>query len=271
MSSHSEIKRKTLRDWAAQYKSGLPITMLTAYDAVTARLIEQAGIDSILVGDSLGNVVLGYDTTIPVTLDDMIRHCAAVVRATDRCLIVCDLPFGIATDPQKALAAAIRVFQETGAHAVKLEGGATQAGVVKALTEQGIPVMGHIGLTPQFVHSLGGYYRHGKTQSEAEILLNAAREIERAGAFSIVLECIVPEVATLITRSLSIPTIGIGSGTGCSGQILVINDLIGLGTKPPPSFAKARANVAIEIQKAVREYISEVQTPSNTPSLEGHS
>lgn len=235
--------------------------MLTAYDAITASILGQAGIDLLLVGDSLGNVVLGYDTTIPVTLDDMIRHTAAVVRGTERPLVICDLPFGVATDPESALRASIRILQETGCQAVKLEGGAWAAPVVHRLVGQGIPVMAHIGLTPQSIHQLGGYYRHGKTEEEAGALLDAAISLQNAGAFAIVLECVMPELAAKITQRLEIPTIGIGSGPSCSGQVLVVNDLIGLSVKPAPSFAKPRARVAEIIAQAAQAFIEEVKVP----------
>ncbi len=259
MSVLKQLPRLTLRNLQALHAQGEKLAMLTAYDVVTGSLVEQAGTEMILVGDSLGNVVLGYDTTIPVRLDDMIRHTAAVVRGTERAFIICDLPFGAATEPEGALKASIRIFQETGCQAVKMEGGAWAAPTVQRLVEQGIPVMGHIGLTPQSVHQLGGYYRHGKTASEVQRLRDSALALEAAGAFAIVLECVTPEVATELTRELKIPTIGIGSGPGCSGQVLVINDLIGLSVRPAPSFAKPRADVATVIREAVKAYVAETK------------
>ena len=175
--------------------------MLTAYDHVTAGLVDQAGVDMILVGDSLGNVVLGYETTLPVTLDDMIRHAGAVYRGTTRAMVVGDLPFGTASDPETALRSAIAVLQQTGCQAVKIEGGAAAVPTIARLVEQGIPVMAHIGLTPQAVHQLGGYYRHGKDAPAAKELIAAARELQKAGAFAIVLEFIVPELAAEITAA----------------------------------------------------------------------
>ena len=255
--------RLTLRDLQATYSRGEKLTMLTAYDVVTAQLLDQAGIEMLLVGDSLGNVVLGFDTTIPVSLDDMIRHTAAVVRGSRRALVICDLPFGAATEPEGALKASIRVFQETGCQAVKLEGGLAAAPIVERLTTQGIPVVAHIGLTPQSVHQLGGYYRHGKTDATAAYLKESALALQAAGAFAIVLECVVPAVADEITRILKIPTIGIGSSSGCSGQVLVINDLIGLSIKPPPQFAQPRADVAQAIRDAAAEYLDEVKQIKN--------
>lgn len=235
--------------------------MLTAYDYVTAGLLDQSGIELILVGDSLGNVVLGFDTTIPVTLGDMIRHAAAVNRGTERAMVVCDLPFGTATDPDAALRSSIEIFQKTGVQAVKLEGGAHMAATVERLATQGIAVMGHIGLVPQSVHQLGGFYRHGKSEAAAQALLDSALALQQAGAFSIVLEAIVPEIAARITDRLAIPTIGIGSGTACGGQVLVINDLIGLNTRPAPSFARPKADVASLIREAVVSYVAEVKQP----------
>lgn len=263
--SPSLPKRLTIRDLQALHQKGEPIAMLTAYDAVIAGLLDQAGIDILLVGDSLGNVVLGFETTIPVQLEDMIRHTAAVVRGCQRAFVVCDLPFGVAADPKKALEASIRVFRETLCQAVKIEGAGPAVSVVKRLTAHGIPVMAHIGLTPQFIHQLGGYYQHGKTEEDISLLIKAAKKLEKAGAFAIVLECIRPEVSHRITQELSIPTIGIGSGEDCSGQVLVINDLIGLSIKPPPKFAKPRAHVGSIIQNAAMQFIEEVKnkiTPS---------
>ncbi len=233
--------------------------MLTAYDTTMAALLEQAGVDLILVGDSLGNVILGFDSTIPVKLDDMIRHTAAVVRGTRRAFVVADLPFGCASDPETALRSAIRLFQETGCHAVKLEGGSAFAPTVRRLVEQGIPVMAHIGLTPQAVHQQGGYRTHGKNPREIETLLQSARDLAEAGAFALVLECVTSELAREITELLPVPTIGIGSGPHCSGQVLVINDLIGLSVAPPPKFATPRADVASVIRGAVREFVTDVR------------
>lgn len=261
MSSKPASARLTIRNIRALRDSGEPIAMLTAYDHVTAGLLDQSGIDMILVGDSVGNVVLGYETTLPVTLEDMIRHGAAVQRGASRALIVIDLPFGTASDPETALRSAITVLQRTGCQAVKVEGGEAAAPIIARLVEQGIPVMGHIGLTPQAVHQLGGYYRHGKSSAEADALIAAALAVQAAGAFAIVLEMLVPELAAEITSQLTIPTIGIGSGTGCSGQVLVVNDLIGLGLVRPPSFATPKADVASVIRQAVGAYVAEVKGP----------
>lgn len=259
MSAGVETKRLTTRDIRAMARSGEKIAMLTAYDHVTAGLVDQAGVEIILVGDSLGNVVLGHETTLSVTLADMIRHAGAVYRGTERAMIVCDLPFGTATDPETALRSAIAVLQQTGCQAVKIEGGEAAAPIVARLVGQGIPVVGHIGLTPQAVHQLGGYYRHGKDAPAAQELIAAAHKLQSAGAFAIVLEFVVPELAAEITRSLEIPTIGIGSGDKCSGQVLVINDLIGLNVEPVPSFAKPKADIAAIIRRVVSEYVAEVK------------
>lgn len=268
MSTNPASARLTIRNIQAQRDAGESIAMLTAYDHVTAGLLDQSGIDMILVGDSLGNVVLGYETTLPVTLDDMIRHSAAVRRGTARALIVTDLPFGTARDPETALDSAITVLQQTGCQAVKIEGGVAAAPTIARLVAQGIPVMGHIGLTPQAVNQLGGYYRHGKSSAAAEALIQAALALQQAGAFAIVLELLVPELAAEITRRLTIPTIGIGSGAGCSGQVLVVNDLIGLGLEPPPSFAVPKADVASVIRQAASAYVAELKGPQGKASKE---
>jgi 3-methyl-2-oxobutanoate hydroxymethyltransferase len=269
MSSHptTAVSRNTLRTLHAAYLRKEKLAMLTAYDYVTAGLLDNSGVDILLVGDSLGNVVLGYDTTLPVTLEDMIRHTSAVVRGTKKALIVADLPFGTTTDPEVALRASIRLMQESGCQAVKLEGGLNAAPIVRRLVDQGIPVMAHIGLTPQSVHQLGGYYIHGKTDQSVRYLVDSAVALSEAGAFSIVLEMVVPAVAAEITQSLGIPTIGIGSGTDCSGQVLVVNDLVGLSLRPPPKFAVPRADVAGAIRGAVREYILDVKGPSLPQNL----
>ena len=268
MSATIEKKRLTTRDIHAMRQKGEKIAMLTAYDYVTAGLVDQSGVEIILVGDSLGNVVLGYETTLPVTLDDMIHHASGVYGGTERALVVCDLPFGTETDPETALRCAIAVLQQTGCQAVKIEGGGAAAPTVARLVQQGIPVMGHIGLTPQAVHQLGGYYRHGKDAPAAQELIAAARELQKAGAFAIVLEFIVPEVAAEITRILDIPTIGIGSGPDCAGQVLVINDLIGLNVRPVPGFAKPKADIASVIRQAVGDYVAEVKAQPTAKAKE---
>ncbi len=259
MSAQTPMKRLTIRDIAAMRRRGEAIAMLTAYDATMARLVEMAGVDMILVGDSLGNVVLGYETTLPVTLDDMIRHAAAVKRGSEHALLVCDMPFGSVTSPDIALQNAVRVMKETGVEAVKIEGGLAMVPTVEKLVAHGIAVVAHIGLMPQSVHQMGGYYMHGKDEASAARLREEARALEEAGAFAIVLECVTPALAAEITYALTIPTIGIGSGKDCAGQVLVVNDLIGFSTNPPPSFAKPRADVAGIIRAAVGEYVAETK------------
>jgi 3-methyl-2-oxobutanoate hydroxymethyltransferase len=239
---------------------GQRITCLTAYDYPTARLVDEAGIDIILVGDSLAGVVLGYDSTIPVTVDEMLHHLRAVRRGTHRALLVCDLPFGsYHLNEEEALRAAVRYLKEGGAEAVKLEGGKKRAAIIRRLVEAEIPVMGHIGLTPQSVHALGGFKVQGKTPEAAERLLRDARAVEAAGAFSIVLEAVPRELAAQITRELHIPTIGIGAGPDCDGQVLVLHDMIGLTFGEPPKFARRYAKVGEEILRAAREYCEDVR------------
>lgn len=249
----------TIRDIARMRRDDEPIAMLTAYDFTMGALLDRAGVDIILVGDSMGNVVFGHETTLPVTMADIIRHGEAVKRSTSRSLVVCDMPFGTYFDVPSALSNAARIMQQTGCHAVKLEGGRHVAPAIKALTENGIAVMAHIGLTPQSVHQLGGYYTHGKSGDEAEALLADAAAVEGAGAFAIVLECVHPSLAAELTDTLAIPTIGIGSGDAVSGQVLVINDLLGLTTQHVPRFVKPKADLAAVIGSAVSEYVAEVK------------
>jgi len=242
----------------------IPISMITAYDFPSAKLAEEAGIDVILVGDSLGNVVLGYDSTLPVTLEDMIYHTRAVTRAAQNAFVVTDLPFmtyhgGI----DRTLQNVSRIMQEGLAKAVKLEGGAEVAPVVEQIVKAGVPVMAHIGLTPQSVHQLGGYKVQGRNSSQAEKLVSDAKALEEAGAFAIVLELVAEELATYITKQLSIPTIGIGSGAGCDGQVLVFHDLLQYASPPAPKkFVKTYANLAEEIRQAISRYVQDVKDRS---------
>ena len=258
MSTPSErrVRAPHLKKWKAE---GRRIAMLTAYDAVTARLLERAGIDILLVGDSLGMVVLGYETTVPVTVDDIVHHAAAVSRSVQRPLVVADLPF-LSYQPslEQAVRNAARLLQEGGAAAVKLEGGRPVVDVVSRLVEVGIPVMGHLGLTPQAVHQLGGFRRQAQTQAEAERLLADARALEKAGAFAIVLESIPQELAKCVTGEVAIPTIGIGAGPHCDGQVLVTQDMLGLYDEIPP-FAKLYAKLGEETVRAVESYVAEVR------------
>ncbi|HEY50139.1 MAG TPA: 3-methyl-2-oxobutanoate hydroxymethyltransferase [Dehalococcoidia bacterium] len=241
-------------------QKGEKIAMLTAYDYSTAKLIDEAGIPLILVGDSLGMVVLGYDSTIPVTMDEMIHHTKAVVRGTASALIVGDMPFmTYQVSYDDALRNAGRFIQEGRAHAVKLEGGESMAETVKRIVSCGIPVMGHIGLTPQSIHQLGGFKVMGKTPEAAICLVNDARALDEAGVFAIVLECVPEPLSKLITEKVSVPTIGIGAGKYCDGQVQVISDLLGLYTDFVPKHAKQYARLFETIKQATSDYISEVQ------------
>jgi 3-methyl-2-oxobutanoate hydroxymethyltransferase len=235
-------------------RRGEKITALTAYDYPTARLLDESGIDIILVGDSLGMVVLGYEDTTQVTLDEMLHHTRAAARGVKSALLVGDMPIHTFDTPDEAVATA-KKFIEAGAQAVKLEGGVSHAAHIAAITRAGIPFMAHIGMLPQQVREQGGYKVKGKTQSEAGALIADARAVEKAGAFSVVLEIVLPETAKQITNAISIPTIGIGSGEHCDGQILVTHDLIGLFPWFTPKFVSPEARVAEEIRKAARAFI----------------
>lgn len=252
----------TVLDIQRMKDEGRRFAMLTAYDFTTARLLDEAGISLLLVGDSLGMVVLGYDTTVPVTLDAMVHHGAAVARGARSALVVGDLPFGsYESTPVQALASAARLMKEGGVRAVKLEGGSRHAGTVRRLTENGIPVMAHIGLTPQAVNQLGGFKVQGRTDDAARQLLEDARMMEAAGAFSIVLEGIPSAVAGRITKALRIPTIGIGAGPACDGQVLVVNDFLGLTTgMRVPKFVKRYAELGAAVQEAARTFAAEVES-----------
>jgi len=244
-------------------QKGEKITMLTAYDYSTARIIDEVGIPLILVGDSLGMVVLGYESTIPVTVEEMLHHTKAVVRGTKRAMVIGDMPFmTYHISVSDALRNAARFIQEGGAQAVKLEGGVTVAEKVRNIVNCGIPVMGHIGLTPQSIHQLGGYKVQGKTREAAARLLEDARALEQAGAFAIVLETVPAPLATLITQSISIPTIGIGAGIGCDGQVQVISDILGSFTDFVPRHAKQYAKLADIIRAAITKYDKEVKAGS---------
>ncbi len=239
------------------------IPMLTAYDYVTAKMVDEAGVPLILVGDSLGMVMLGYESTIPVTIEEMIHHTKAVVRGAKKALIIGDMPFmTYHVSVSDALYNAARFIQEGAAQVVKLEGGEVVAEKVRRLVDCGIPVMGHIGLTPQSIQQLGGFKVRGKAVEEAKKLLNDARVLEEAGAFAIVLECTPAPLSKLITERLTIPTIGIGAGPDCDGQVQVISDILGLYTDFVPKHAKQYARLAGEIKTAVSSYISEVKSLS---------
>jgi 3-methyl-2-oxobutanoate hydroxymethyltransferase len=243
-----------MQDFRETKKRGEKITALTAYDYPTARLLDESGIDIILVGDSLGMVVLGYEDTTEVTLADMVHHARAAARGVKRALLVGDLPIHSYDDAKQAVSSA-RALMEAGAQAVKLEGGASHVGQIEAIIAEGIPVMGHIGMLPQSVREEGGYKVKGRTQAEAEALLRDAAAAEEAGAFAVVLEIVTPEIARLITNALKIPTIGIGSGSHCDGQILVTHDLIGLFPWFTPKFVSPEARVAEDIRRAAHAFI----------------
>jgi len=242
------------------------IVCLTAYDFPTAQLVDEAGVDVVLVGDSLGMVVLGHDNTLPLTMEEMLHHTRAVRRGVRRALLVADMPYGsYHIDLAESLRHAVQFVKEAGAEAVKVEGGERRVELIARLVEAEIPVMGHIGLTPQSVHALGGFKVQGKTAETAEQLIRDARAVEAAGAFSIVLESMPRELAAQITHELRIPTIGIGAGPECDGQILVLHDMIGLGAGHTPKFARRYANVANVISRAVGEYAADVRA-GNFPS-----
>jgi len=244
-------------------RAGQKITMLTCYDATFARLLNSSGVDVLLVGDSLGMVVQGHDTTVPVTLEDMIYHCRAVVRGRGNgaAHVVCDLPFmSYQVSPEQALRSAGRLMQEGYAESVKLEGGVAIAPTVKRLTDAGIPVMGHIGLTPQSVHLLGGWKVQGKTPEAADKLISDAQALERAGAYALVLETIPAELASRITSAISIPTIGIGAGPDCDGQVLVLYDVLGLEPHFQAKFVKRFAQLAGHVHEACSTYCDEVRS-----------
>ena len=252
--------RVTIGQLKEMKQRGEKIPMLTAYDYATAKLIDEAGVPMILVGDSLGMVVLGYESTIPVTMDDMLHHTRAVVRGTKQALVVGDMPFmTYQATVSEALRNAGRFIQEGGAQAVKLEGGEIIAETISRIVSCGIPVMGHIGFTPQSVHQIGGYKVMGKTAEAAARLLQDARALEEAGVFAIVLELIPAPLSKLITEKVSVPTIGIGAGKDCDGQVQVISDLLGLYTDLVPKHAKQYAKLGQIIKEAVSSYITEVQ------------
>lgn len=241
-------------------EEGKKITMLTAYDYSTASLMDKAGVNSILVGDSLGNVMLGYEDTISVTMEDMIHHGAAVAKGAKNALVVIDMPFmSYQTSVYDAVVNAGRLMKEGRGGAVKLEGGVEVASQIKAIVSAGIPVMGHLGLTPQSINVFGGHKVQGKTEEAARKLIEDAKAVEEAGAFAVVLECVPSKLAELVTKSISIPTIGIGAGKGCDGQVLVYQDMLGMFSDFTPKFVKKFADVGAVMEKAFKDYIDEVQ------------
>lgn len=256
-------KRKTVLDIQSMKEQQDKIAVLTAYDYPFARLMDEAGIDMILVGDSVGSVFSGYDNTLPVTMEEMIYHTRAVVRGTKQALIIADMPFmSYQTDLRDARINAGRLIKEGGAHCVKLEGGVNIAETIRAIVDIDIPVVAHIGLTPQSVHRMGGFKVQGRKEEQAKQLLADAKAVEQAGAFAVVLEGIPRDLATEITNSLEIPTIGIGAGIDCDGQVLVIHDILGLFDKYSPKFVKRYAELGPVISGGVEDYIKEVKEGS---------
>ncbi|WP_240413843.1 3-methyl-2-oxobutanoate hydroxymethyltransferase [Paenibacillus periandrae] len=257
-------KANTVTKFKKMKQDGNPISVITAYDYPSARLAEEAGVDAILVGDSLGNVVLGYESTIPVTLDDMIYHSRSVVRAATSTFVVTDLPFMTYRGSlDTTLRNAARIMQEGLANSVKMEGGLEITEAVAACTRAGIPVMGHIGLTPQSIHQIGGYKIQGKSSEQARRLLDEAKALEQAGAYAIVLELVTDELSAHITEQLSIPTIGIGAGPQCDGQVLVFHDALGYGSDiAPKRFVKVYAETGEAIRSGLKQYVAEVKNRS---------
>jgi 3-methyl-2-oxobutanoate hydroxymethyltransferase len=260
MSTEGKMNKITTAALRDMKKKGEKISMLTAYDFPTAAIMDNAGIDIILVGDSVGMVVLGYDSTLPVTMDDMIHHTKIVSRAVKRAMVIGDMPFmSYQASIEEGLRNAGRFMKEAGAHAVKLEGGREVAELTRKIVNAGIPVMGHIGLTPQSVHQLGGYKVQGKGSDAARRLIEDAKILEEAGAFSIVLECIPAALGKEITESLEMITIGIGGGVHCDGQVLVVNDMLGTFERFTPKFVKKYATLSKQMDEAFRKYIEEVK------------
>lgn len=252
--------KNTVSTFQAAKEKGERLTMLTAYDYSTAKLIDESGINGILVGDSLGNVILGYEDTLSVTMEDMIHHAAAVARGVKQSMVVVDMPFmSYQTSVYDAVVNAGRLMKEGRANAVKLEGGATVAGQIKAITDAGIPVMGHLGLTPQSINAFGGNKVQGKSREMAAKLIEDALAVQEAGAYAVVLECIPAKLAAIITEKLTIPTIGIGAGAGCDGQILVYQDMLGMFSDYVPKFVKKFAEVGTVMKEGFNAYRDEVQ------------
>lgn len=253
--------KKTVTTFAKAKENGEKLTMITAYDYSSAKLMDEAGVDSILVGDSLGNVILGYENTISVTVEDMIHHCAAVTRGAKNALVVCDMPFmSYQASVYDALVNAGRLVKEGHAHAVKLEGGKEVCESIKAITSAGIPVVAHLGLTPQSVNAFGGYKVQCKDKESAKKFLSDALAVQEAGAFAVVLECVPAKLAELVSKQLTIPTIGIGAGNGCDGQVLVNQDMLGMFSDYTPKFVKKYANVGEIMKQAFTDYINETKS-----------
>jgi 3-methyl-2-oxobutanoate hydroxymethyltransferase len=255
---YKKITTKSLIDMKA---NGEKISMLTAYDFTMAKIVDTAGIDVILVGDSASNVMAGNETTLPITLDQMIYHASSVVKAVDRALVVVDLPFGsYQSDPKEALRSSIRIMKESGGHAVKLEGGKEIESSIKKILNAGIPVMGHLGLTPQSIYKFGTYTVRAKEEEEAEQLLEDAKMLERIGCFALVLEKIPAKLAQKVAESISIPVIGIGAGSGVDGQVLVLHDMVGMTHEFSPRFLRRYMNLFEDMTKAIGQYVADVKS-----------
>ena len=261
MSVNKEIKKVTTNTLLKMKAAGEKISMLTAYDFSFARIIDGAGIDVILVGDSASNVMAGHETTLPITLDQMIYHASSVIRGVNRCLVVVDMPFGsYQSNSDIALASAVRIMKETGGHSIKLEGGEEVLESIKKIVSAGIPVMGHLGLTPQSIYKFGTYAVRAKEEEEANKLRNDAKLLEDAGCFAIVLEKIPAILAKEVSESLTIPTIGIGAGNDCDGQVLVMHDMLGINTEFKPRFLRQYSDIHEQATKAVQQYIADVKS-----------
>ncbi|MFT4092460.1 MAG: 3-methyl-2-oxobutanoate hydroxymethyltransferase [Niabella sp.] len=261
MSVNKEIKRVTTNTLVKMKEAGEKISMLTAYDFSFARIIDGAGIDAILVGDSASNVMAGHETTLPITLDQMIYHASSVIRGVKRALVVVDLPFGAyQSNSEIALASAIRIMKETGAHAIKLEGGAEVVESIKKIVSAGVPVMGHLGLTPQSIYKFGTYAVRAKEEAEAAQLKTDAQLLQEAGCFALVLEKIPAGLAKEVTQSLQIPVIGIGAGHHCDGQVLVMHDMLGINTAFKPKFLRQYLNIFDQATEAVQNYVRDVKS-----------
>ena len=261
MSVNKEIKRITTETVRNMKFTGEKISMLTAYDFTIASLVDAAGTEVILVGDSAANVMAGHETTLPITLDQMIYHAQCVVSGAKRALVVVDLPFGTyQSDPQKALESSVRIMKESGAHAIKLEGGKEIEESIRRIVNAGIPVMGHLGLTPQSIYQFGSYKVRAKEDAEAEKLISDAKLLEELGCFSLVMEKIPADLAAKVTASVNIPTIGIGAGAGCDGQVLVVHDMLGLNNEFKPKFVRKYLNLEDQIHQAIGQYVADVKS-----------
>lgn len=261
MSVHSEIKKVTTETLRKMKFDQEKITMITAYDFTTAKMVDAGGVDAILVGDSAANVMAGYETTLPITLDHMIYHAQCVIRGVDRALVVVDLPFGTyQSNPEKALESSVRIMKESEAHAIKLEGGKEIEESIRKIVNAGIPVMGHLGLTPQSIYQFGTYKVRAKEEAEAEKLISDAKLLEELGCFAVVLEKIPAALAKRVSESITIPTIGIGAGPDCDGQVLVYHDMVGMNKGFSPKFLRRYLDLYTEITGAVASYVKDVKS-----------